>query len=144
MALYEQAKSKGTAYKTRDEAVSAFKAQNESKYKNQFSSQPSSRPDYIPQYYTGPNGSRYSVDYRPDLGGYGYYDPSLGRWMLYSVMADAVMMGMLMHNHGYYYGAPPVMYHSSGWGFFSSIGTGIFIALVVAAIARMFSVRRRY
>ena len=68
-ALYEQAKTKGTAFKTRDDAVSAFKQQNESKYKSQFSSEPSRRPDYIPDQYTSSSGARYQVSYRPELGG---------------------------------------------------------------------------
>jgi hypothetical protein len=141
-ALYEQAKTKGTAFKTRDEAVSAFKQQNESKYKNQFSSEPSRRPDYIPDQYTSSSGARYQVAYRPELGGYGYYDSSLGRWMMYSVLADAAMTGMLMRSHGYYYG-PPAVHYGGGWGFFSSLGTLIVIGLIVVAVVRISQIRRR-
>jgi hypothetical protein len=141
-ALYEQAKSKGTAFKTRDEAVSAFKQQNESKYKTQFSSEPSRRPDYVPDYYTGSSGARYQVSYRPELGGYGYYDSSLGRWMLYSVLADAAMTSMLMRNHGYYYGPSPGAYYGGGSGFLSSVGMFIIIALIVAAFLRKSQIKK--
>jgi hypothetical protein len=140
-ALYEQAKTKGTAFKTRDEAVNTFKQQNESKYKNQFSSEPAQRPNYVPEYYSGPGGARYNVTYRSDLGGYGYYNPSLGQWMLYSAMADAVMVNSLMHSHGYYYGPPPVRY-GGGWGFFTWLGMLIFILLIAYAVTRMFHIRR--
>jgi len=140
-ALYQQAKTQGTAFKTRDEAVSAFKQQNESKYQNKFTSEPTRRPDYIPDHYTSPSGSRYSVAYRPELGGYGYYDTSLGRWMVYSALADAAMTSLLMHNHGYYYGAPPA-YHSGGGGF-SLLGTLVIVALIAVALARMSQIRRR-
>jgi hypothetical protein len=141
-ALYEQAKTKGTAFKTQDEAVNAFKQQNQSKYNSQFTSEPTRRPDYIPQTYTSSSGASHSVVYRPELGGYGYYDSSLGRWMLYSVMADAAMTSMLMHNHGYYYGAPPGAYYGGGGGL-TWIGMFILIAFVVAALVRMNNIRRR-
>ena len=142
-ALYEQAKTKGTAFKTRDEATSAFKQQNESKYQNQFASEPTRRPDHIPEYYNSPSGTRYSVGYRPELGGYGYYDSSLGRWMLYSVMADAAMTSLLMRNHGYYHGPPPAVHYGGGWGFFSWLGAFILVGLIVAAVVRFSQVRRR-
>ena len=142
-ALYEQAKTKGTAFKSQDEAVNAFKQQNQSKYNSQFTSEPTRRPDYIPQTYTSSSGASHSVVYRPELGGYGYYDSSLGRWMLYSVMADAAMTGMLMHNHGYYYGAQPGAYYSGGGGGFTWIGMFILMAFVVTALVRMNNIRRR-
>ena len=140
-ALYQQAKTQGTAFKSRDEAVNAFKQQNANKYSSQFASEPTRRPDYIPEYYSSPSGNRYSVSYRPELGGYGYYDSSLGRYMLYSVLADAAMTSLLMRNHGYYYGPPPTHY---AWGssFFSFLGTLIIIGLIVAALARMSQIRR--
>jgi hypothetical protein len=141
-ALYEQAKTKGTAFKTRDEAVNTFKQQNENKYKNQFSSEPAQRPNYVPEYYSGPGGARYSVSYRSDLGGYGYHDSSLGRWMLYSTMADAVMVNSLMHSHGYYYGPPPVVHYGGGWGVFTWLGMLIFLLLIAYAVTRIFHIRR--
>ncbi len=142
-ALYQKAKTQGTAFKTRDDAVNAFKQQNQGKYTNQFSSEPTRRPDYIPQTYTTSSGSSYSVVYRPDLGGYGYYDASLGRWMLYSVMADAAMTSMLMHSRGYYYGPTPGVYYGGG-GFFTGLGTLILIVLIVVALSRVMIIRRRY
>ncbi len=139
--LYEQARTRGTAFTTRSEALDAFKRKYQGQYRNQFSSRPTSRPAYIPEYYTGPNGSRYSVTYRPDLGGYGYYNSSLGRWMLYSVLGDAVMTNLLMRNNGYYYGQQPV-YPGSGGGVSISTGFIIFLVLIGIAATRMVNIRK--
>jgi hypothetical protein len=139
-ALFERARSRGTAFASRSEALKAFERQNQGKFQNHFSSPPSSRPTYIPSYTTGPNGSRYPVEYRPGLGGYGYYNPSLGRWVLYSVLGDAIVTNGLMRNQGYYYGAfPPAS--SGGWGFSSTMGVLLFLALIVYAASRLFVIR---
>ncbi len=140
-ALFEKARSRGTVFRNRSEALKAFKQQNGGKYTTRFASKPASRPSYIPRYYTGPNGSRYSVEYRPKLGGYGYYNPSLGRWMLYSVMGDALMTQALMRNSGYYYGPHPASYRG-GWGILSSLGTLVFFGFVGVAAWRLLTIRR--
>ncbi len=142
-ALFERARTKGTAFSTRSEALKAFEQRNRGKFQNHFSSRPTSRPDYIPRYTTGSNGSRYSVKYRPDLGGYGYYNPSLGRWVLYRVLGDAVMMNMLMRHQGYYYGGYPRS-SSGSWGFSSTLGALLFLALIIYAGSRVFIIRSGY
>ncbi len=142
-ALFERARSRGTAFSTRSEALRAFKTRNRGRFQNHFSSRPASRPTYIPRYTTGPNGSRYAVKYRPDLGGYGYYSPSMGRWMLYNVMGDAVMMNLLMHNQGYYYGGIPPS-AAGGWGPSSTMGALLFLGLIAYAASRMLDIRRNF
>jgi hypothetical protein len=140
-ALFERARTRGTAFATRSEALKAFEQKNRGSFRNQFSSRPAGRPDYIPRTSTGPNGSRYPLEYRPGLGGYGYFNPSLGRWVLYSVLGDAIMTNMLMRNQGYYYGAPPSSSPGS-WGFSSTMGALLFLALIVYAASRLFTIRR--
>jgi hypothetical protein len=140
-ALFERARTRGTAFSTRNEALKAFKRQNQGKFQTRFSSRPTSRPAYIPRTITGPNGSKHSVEYRPGLGGYGYYNPSLGRWVLYSVLGDALMTNRLMRNQGYYYGGvpPPA---SGDWGFSSTMGAFLFLALLLYSASRLFNIRR--
>jgi hypothetical protein len=140
-ALFARARTRGTAFATRSEALKAFEQKNRGRFRNHFSSRPASRPSYIPRYTAGPNGSRYPVQYRPGLGGYGYFNPSLGRWVLYSVLGDAVMTNMLMRNQGYYYGAFPPS-SAGSWGFSSTMGALLFLALIVYAASRLFTIRR--
>jgi hypothetical protein len=91
----------GTAFKSREEAASAFKAKNETKYASTFKSEPKVRPDHIPQ-TTSVGGNTYNIVY--GNGGYGYY--SGGRWFAYDVFRDTMMLSMLMNQHSYYYGQP--------------------------------------
>jgi hypothetical protein len=78
------------------------------------------------------------VRYRPSLGGYGYYNPSLGRWVLYSVMSDALMTNLLMRNNGYYYGSPPGYFGGGS----PSLGSYVFLIFIVIAAARMVRIRK--
>ena len=115
-ALYENAKRNGTSYKTRGEASSAFKtkmanqkrADGNSTYSSKYATQPGSRPGHIPQSCKS-GGNTYNISYNTQYGGYGYMGMG-GTWMMYDAMADAAMMGMLMRNQGYYYGAAPRYY----------------------------------
>lgn len=143
-ALFERARTRGTAFSNRGAALKAFEQKNRGNFQNHFSSRPASRPAYIPPYTTGPNGSRYPLEYRPGLGGYGYYNPSLGRWVLYSVLGDALMANTLMRNQGYYYGATPLSSSNGGWGFSSTMGALLFLALIVYAASRLFNIRRNF
>ncbi len=138
-ALYRAAKTRGTLFSSRSKALNAFRRQYRDKYQNKFSARPAERPAYIPHTYSAPNGSRYSVVYRPDLGGYGYYNPSLGKWMLYSVMSDAAMTALLMRHNGYYYGPSPAYYGSQGS---LPLGSIIFLVFIGIAVTRMANIRR--
>ena len=103
-AAYEKAVKSGTAFKTRDEAVSSFKTQHGSKYTSKYTSEPATRPSHIPQ-TTEVGGRSYNVTYNQGMGGYGYMN-SLGTWMMFDAMTDMVVMTSLMNNHGYYHGSP--------------------------------------
>ena len=142
-ALYRRAKTQGTVFSSRNAALNAFKRTNQSKFRNHFSSRPSSRPDYIPKYYKGPQGARFPLKYRPDLGGYGYYNPRLGRWSPYRVMGDALMVNLLMRNSGYYYGGSPYGY-GSRWGGGASLGSLVFLGLLLFGGIRLFNIRRMF
>jgi hypothetical protein len=144
--LERKAIQSGTAYKTKDAAMSDFKTKYADKYPTKFSSEPSVRPDYIPRTYSN-GGSTYNIVYNSGFGGYGYYN-ALGAWIAYDIMTDAIMMNSLMHRHSYYYPSAPyvggggttvVHTTSSGigffWGFMIFLGFMFLIFLMVWAIA---------
>ena len=138
---YQRARANGTTFQTRQQAQQAFVGRNSSQYPSRFSSQPSSRPAHIPQ-NTRVGGRNVNVTYNGGLGGYGYLHPTLGTWVLYSAMADAAMVGMLMSNRGYYYGPPPGAYYG---GRPSSFWTGLMvIAIILAVYFVMRAGSRRY
>ncbi len=124
----------------------SFQQQYAPKYTSTFSSEPASRPSYIPQ-STVVNGNTYNIYYDQSHGGYGYW--SNGAWTAYSVMRDAVMLNALMHQHNYYYdGAPyaapygyggPTYYHtSSSGGIWSGLLCVLFLIIAAFVIARIF------
>lgn len=81
------AKMNGTTYKSRDEAISAYKTQNASRLTTSFKDEPKIRPAYVPQKtYVG--GRETVIVFDRSHGGYGYYD-AMGRWMLYDAIHDA-------------------------------------------------------
>jgi hypothetical protein len=143
VALERKAIQSGTAYKTKDAAMSDFKSKYADKYPNKFTSEPSTRPDYIPRTYSD-GGSTYNIVYNNGFGGYGYYN-ALGVWMTYNIMTDAIMMNSLMHRHNYYYPSAPyggtavVHTTSSGigffWGFMMIFGTMFLIFFIAWIIA---------
>ena len=138
---YQRARANGTTFQTRQQAQQAFVGRNSSQYPSRFSSQPSSRPAHIPQ-NTRVDGRNVNVTYNSGLGGYGYLHPTLGTWVLYSAMADAAMLGVLMSNRGYYYGPPPGAYYG---GRPSGFWTGLMvIAIILAVYFVMRSGSRRY
>jgi hypothetical protein len=78
-----------------------------------------------------------NIVYNPTYGGYGYMDPTLGRWVMYNALANTATLGLLMSQHGYWWGAPPV-YVSHGPGFFTW-AIILFIAfMVISSIMRRF------
>lgn len=50
-----------------------FRKENEAKYSNKFSSEPTTRPSYIPA-ATTVGGASVPVTFNPGLGAYGYYN----------------------------------------------------------------------
>jgi hypothetical protein len=146
IALERKAIQSGTAYKTKDAAMSDFKTKYADKYPTKFNSEPTVRPDYIPRTYSN-GGSTYNIVYNSGFGGYGYYN-TLGAWIAYDIMSDAMMMNSLMHHHNYHYPSAPyvggggttvVHTTSSGigffWGFMMVLATMFVIFLIAWAIA---------
>jgi hypothetical protein len=78
------------------------------------------------------------VVYSPSLGGYGYLHPSLGTWVLYNAMSDAIMMDSLMANHNYYYGAPVYLSHGQSW-----INFALFLLVAMVLLVAVIQAVRR-
>ena len=140
-AQYQRARANGTTFQNRQQAERAFVGRNSSQYPSRYASQPGNRPSHIPQ-ATRVGGRNVNVTYNAGLGGYGYLHPTLGTWMLYSAMADATMLGLLMSNRGYYYGPGPGAYYGGrSSGFWSGL---MVIAIILAVFFVMRSGSRRY
>jgi hypothetical protein len=112
-AAYKAAKTSGKAFTTKDAAVADFKAKSATKYTSTYKTEPTTRPSHIPT-TTTVGGSNVNVSYNSQYGGYGYMHPSLGTWMMYDMISDAAMMGVMMSRDGYYVGAQPAVIHHSG------------------------------
>ena len=121
--LYNKAKTSGTVFNSKADALKTFKSKYASKYPTKFSSQPSIRPDYIPPNITL-KGNRHKVFYRN--GGYGYFIGSA--WFLYSPLNDNREAEKLMAGQGYYYGPRP------GLSFMSILGMGMTLFLLVTIL----------
>lgn len=135
----------GTAFTSRDQAVSNFQSKYGNQYSNHFTSQPATRPSWVPQ-STSVGGHTYNITYNSGYGGYGYYGPG-GSWVMYDLMRDAVMLDMMMSHQGYYYGAQPmapmahqpvaVVHHTSFW---TVIGWIFVILLIIVVLAALFRI----
>jgi hypothetical protein len=116
-ALAEKAKSAGTQFQSRDDAVREFRASYGRTYTSNFASEPATRPDYIPS-TTIVGGRTCNVIYHPAYGGYGYF--SDGQWNVYDAMVDAAVADSLMRRHDYYYEPVetyyPVAYSPAAYG----------------------------
>lgn len=117
--------------KSRQDYVTDFKAANASKYPTKFTSEPVSRPSYIPQTYNG-----LPVTYNPTMGGYGYNN-SLGQFILYDALTDIATASYFSQPRAI---AAPVAVtsHSGsfGWGWIFAL-----IALGVGLVAVYFVTR---
>ncbi len=128
-ALAEKAKTAGANYRSREEAVQAFKAKEGAKYSTQFDREPPSRPAYIPE-TTNRGGNTYNIIYVPQYRGYGYYHG--GSWVPYSLWDDHSQVDRIMRSGNYSHG--PVRHggRSSGWSVFwtllilAGIGAGVY------------------
>ncbi len=141
-ALATKAKSSGTLFSSRDDAVKDFGNKYSPQYTNKFVSEPSQRPSYIPN-STTVNGQPVNIIYNSGFGGYGYW--LAGSWIMYDVMRDAAMADTLMRRHNYAYG--PDYYaaghggsyyggsvaHSGGWSCFGTF-FGLLVLLVIIAM----------
>jgi hypothetical protein len=100
-ATLMKAKTQGTVYTNKTDAVKAFTSNPEikAKYPSTFQTEPAVRPDYIPQ-ATSLNGSSYPVTYDAFHGGYGFMGP-LGVWMAYDALSDSAAHDRLMKQNNY-------------------------------------------
>lgn len=132
IATYEKAKASGKVYQSRSEAAEAFKNSSAAKqYTSTYAEEPSRRPTYIPQTYST-GGSSVTIVYDRTHGGYGYMDPLLGTWIMYSALEDAAMRDRLMERSGYYGGPPPIYpsYASQHWIFLTMLCC-IFVGVLI-------------
>jgi hypothetical protein len=130
-AAYKKAKESGKAFQTPQAAAADFKAKSASKYTNNYKTEPTSRPSHIPP-ATTVGGKTVNVTYNAGLGGYGYMHPTLGTWMLYDMMSDAVMVNSMMRRDGYYVGPAPSGFAAAvGWCVLTTVLL-VFIAVVVS------------
>jgi hypothetical protein len=120
---YNRAKSSGTVFNSRSDALKSFKSKNASKYPTTFTTKPNVRPGYIPPTVTS-NGKKHNVSYRN--GGYGYYAGSV--WRPYSPFTDPLMAASLMSMGGYYYGPRP------GLSFMAILGMGMTLFFLVTVL----------
>ena len=131
-------------YKTRTEAVSAFKSKAASdpkvkaelakSYPTTYASQPATRPAHIPATY-----NNHTVVYQN--GGYGYNNGSswvpLASYMLLDTMSDAMLMSTMNH-HGYHHGPTVVNTHGHPFLFDIVVSAVIFLFIVAIMIAYFF------
>lgn len=137
--LFNSASRNGTLFSSKAEASQAFRSRYAKDYGSTFASEPSMRPSYIPA-STFVGGRSVNIMYNPTLGGYGYFHPSLGTWILYDALADAAMSDNLMYNRGYYWGGAPV-FVSHGPRFFG-LAFAVLALFLIAAIAVGVAARR--
>lgn len=130
------------SYKTKDQAIAAFKEKNASTYTSKFTTEPKTRPEYIPP-STNVGGKTVNISYNAGFGGYGYYHPTLGTWMAYDMMHDAAMMSMMMNRTGYTYvdgpgygGGNVVVTHSSG-SYWAGVILVIFLIAFIVFMIRI-------
>lgn len=135
--LYDSARKNGTLFSSKAEASQAFRSKYAKDYSSSFAAEPSSRPSYIPG-STTVGGRSVNIVYNQGLGGYGYFHPSLGQWILYDALADS-LIDRAMYDRGYYWGGAPV-YLSHGPSFlglaFALLALIVIAALVSKAVAR--------
>lgn len=138
--LFDSARRSGTLFSSKAEASQAFRNSYAKDYASTFAAEPRVRPSYIPSSAVI-GGRSVNIVYSPSLGGYGYYHPGLGTWMLYDALSDASMLDRAMYGRGYYWGGAPV-YVSHGPGFLGLALTVLVLFLVAALVIRVLARRR--
>jgi hypothetical protein len=138
--LYESARRSGTLFSSKAEAAQSFRSSYAKDYASTFASEPASRPSYIPS-STMVGGRSVNIVYNRGLGGYGYYNPGLGTWMLFDALSDAATLDYAMSNRGYYWGGAPV-YLSHRPSFLGFAFAMLVLFIVGSAIAHAVARRR--
>ena len=135
----EAVQSNGKTFSSKAEATAQFKKDNAAKYTAKFDKEPSSRPSYIPQ-STKVGNQNVNVTYNNTYGGYGYMHPTLGTWMMYDAMTDAVMLSALMNQNHYTVAQPTtgtsvvVVKNSNYWLAIGLIVTVVLVFVVIGCI----------
>lgn len=118
--------------KSKSDFIADFRKTNEAKYPTTFTSQPTTRPSYIPATTTVGSAS-YNVDWNPTTRSYGYYSGSV-----FTPYDPIVVLGNSAYTS--YASAPPVVVQSSsGHGvliFFLVVGGILLVVIGFVAIAR--------
>lgn len=96
--LAAKAKKSGKYHKDRKSARADFKKKNAAKYTSKYKTKPATRPSHIPP-STMVNGTSVNINYNAGYGGYGYMMG--GRWMMYDMMTDMIMIDAMMNRTGY-------------------------------------------
>ena len=136
----ETAKKNGTAFKSKDDATAAFKKNQAGKYPAKYATKPATRPEHIPA-TTMVNGRSVNVVWNADRGCYGYPGSTLGAFIAYDMMSDAIMMNTMM-SRNHYLVQPPVTHvqvHRTSPSLFGII-FGILSILIILAIIFFFIV----
>lgn len=137
---FETAKKNGTAFKSKSAATAAYKSKNAAKYTSKYAKQPATRPSHVPQ-TTMVGGSSVNINYNVGRGGYGYTN-SLGAFIMYDMMSDAIMMNRMMARDNYHYDthhAPTtrvIVHRKSNTGvllFWSLVVIGVVVVICVVA-----------
>ena len=133
---HQLAKEKGTHFKSKSEAQTAFKQKYADKYTSKYASEPSTRPTHIPRRYSY-NGTQVNVTYNSAYGGYGHMGPS--GWIAYDAFADGVMLGTLMNSNHYAYGPAPVVQRpvANFWSFMQSLLFWLFLVVIFLIALRI-------
>lgn len=78
---------------------------NQEKYQNNFKTEPTTRPAYIPQGYVDTYGAYRYIYYNPMYVGYGYWD-MYGHWIMFNALQNAAYANVNAGwTPGYQYGA---------------------------------------
>ena len=132
-AKYQAAVKSGKTFNTKESAIADFKATKASSYKSTFTSEPTTRPSYIPTTYRSGN-TNHTVIYNQSYGGYGYWSgggPGLGTFMLYDLLQDQMMLNTVMSRDNYYVGPPPADNKSDSD---SSCVTGCWVVVILTIV----------
>jgi hypothetical protein len=139
----------GTTASSKANAVNSFKSKyadstkKGGQYTAHYDKEPAARPTHIPQTV---GGSNVTVVYNSQYGGYGYMHPTLGTWMMYDMLSDAVMLNAIANQHHHVTpiastGHTAVVHSDNGSAMCFLIFVGLLAAMVFFGLVIAFSRR---
>ncbi len=137
---FESSKKNGTSKMTKTQSMDKFKNDPamKSKYTSKYSSKPATRPSHVPA-TTRVGNTNVNINYNSSMGGYGYMN-TLGAFIMYDMMSDALMRDRMMTNNGYLYAGHPnvAVVHTRGgfgliWVLLGLVGVVIIVGIIVVA-----------